>query len=104
MAKWLRLPTVRRHICLASVSRAICLSFVPTPDFSDRWHDFRKHTQAADVVVPGHLVRDEPEERRKCHQLAADTGVPQLSNRVDMAAQTYAEQWYARAVKGSLAP
>ncbi len=57
-----------------------------TQGVGDCRNDFRWHTQATGLVVPGNLVDDEPEERSQCLGLEADSWTGQLRDRMDMAA------------------
>ena len=56
-------------------------------ELGNGWNDFSGYPETAHALVPGDVVRDEPEERRQCHGVAARVGVGELQDGMDMAAQ-----------------
>src|SRR3954468_11666994 len=53
----------------------------------NRRHDFPRHAQAIDDVVPSDLVGHGAEERRQCAGAATSSRFGQLRDRLDMVAQ-----------------
>ena len=61
-------PVFAAHTVVSSASRgqwpvARCVPGMPQGDLGDRRHDIRRDPQAAADMVPGAVVRDQPEER-----------------------------------------
>lgn len=58
-----------------------------SPDFGNGGYRLPRYAEAVEDVVPGHVVRDESEERSKRVGLAESAGAGQLSDGLDLAAQ-----------------
>src|ERR1035438_5659336 len=56
-------------------------------DFGDRRNDFSRYADPFAGVVPGHVVGDDPEERRQCIGSAARARAEEIRDRLDVAAQ-----------------
>ena len=71
---------------MAGVGTAVGVRWVPSPDFGDCGNDLSGQSPAIDLVVPGGVVGDQPEERSQRHGLAARVGVEELQDGLDDAA------------------
>jgi hypothetical protein len=57
-----------------------------SPNFGHGGDGVSGYAEAVEDVVPGHVVRDEPEERSQCTRFAAGARPRQLSDRLGLAA------------------
>ena len=73
---------------LAGNARADDLQCMPVSGLGDGRHDLSGHTQAVEDVVSGNLVRHQSKERFQCYERAADLGLGELLDCLDLAAQT----------------
>jgi hypothetical protein len=60
---------------------------VPAPDFSDCRHGPRRYSEAVVRLVPGDVVRDEPEERWQRSRSQAHSWLRKLPDGMELAAQ-----------------
>ena len=74
----------------SEMSRGGCCAGHVPGDVADGRHHLRGDAQAAADVVPGDVVRHQPEERRQCPGAAAGAGARQLRDGLDVAAQAAA--------------
>jgi len=86
LASWLRVPALWRAEGVASFGTAVGMHGVPSPDFGDCGNDLSGQPPAIDLVVPGGVVGDQPEERSQRHGLAACVGLEELQDGLDDAA------------------
>ena len=75
---------------LATSCDLAALRTLRLPGFGDRGDGFSGYTQAADAVVPRHVVCNQSEEWGQCPRLETRTGTEQLSNSLGMATQVTA--------------
>ena len=88
LAGWVRLPALRRERrAVDDVGWAAAVPELSRAHLADGRHDLRGHAQAAADVVPGDVVRHQPEERRQRPRPAAGARAGQLRDRLDVAAQ-----------------
>jgi len=71
---------------VASVGSAVGVRRAPWSDFGDWGDDLSGYPPALDLVVPGGMVGDQPEERGERHGLAASVGLEELQGGLDDAA------------------
>ena len=71
---------------MAGVGAAVGMRGVPSPDFGDCGNDLSGQPPAIDLVVPGCVVGDQPEERSQRHGLATRVGPEKLQDGLDDAA------------------
>ena len=90
MAGGLSLPWLRRRKGLDDGEEGAPLRGLSTADVAYRRHDFRGYAEAVADLVSGYVVRDQPEERRKCAGPAAPPGLGQLSDGLGLVAQAEA--------------
>ena len=68
---------------MASVGVAVGVRGVPSPDFGDCGNDLSGQPAVVDLMVPGGVVGDQPEERSQRHGLATRVGVEELQDGLD---------------------
>lgn len=88
LAGRLRLSALPKPWGLAGNARTDDLQRMPVSGLGDSGHDLSGHTQAVEDVVSGNLVRHQSKERFQCYERAADLGLGELLDRLDLAAQT----------------
>jgi len=71
---------------MASLGFAMGVRGLSSSNFGDSGDDFSRQSAAADIVVPGGVVGDQPEERRQRHGLTAGAGLEELQDGLDLAA------------------
>ena len=71
---------------MASVGSAVGLRGMQSPDFGDCGNDLPGQPPAIDLLVPGGVVGDQPEERSQRHGLAARIGFEELQDGLGYAA------------------
>ena len=79
---------VAKTVEAGSNARADDLQCMPVSGLGDSRHDLSGHTQAVEDVVSGNLVRHQSKERFQCYERAADLGLGELLDCLDLAAQT----------------
>ena len=72
---------------MASLGFAVGVRGLSSSNFGDCGDDFSRQSAAADLVVPGGVVGDQPEERRPRHGLTAGAGLEELQDGLEPAAQ-----------------
>ena len=86
LARWFRVPALRKPEGVASVGSAVGVRGVPSPEFGDSGNDLSGQPPSADLVVSSGMVGDQPEKWGKRHGLAARAWLEELQNGVDHAA------------------
>jgi len=86
LARWFRVPAMRKPEGVAGVRSAVGVRGVPSPEFGDSGNDLSGQPPSADLVVSSGVVGDEPEERSERHGLAARARLEELQNGLDHAA------------------
>ena len=59
-------------------ARTVVMQLMPVTGFGDVRHRFSRQPSTSDDVVPGDVVHNQPEERRKCPWIAESAGIGQL--------------------------
>ncbi len=72
---------------MASLGFAMGVRGLSSSNFGDCGDDFSRQSPAADLVVPGGVVGDQPKERRQRHGFTARAGLEELQDGLDPAAQ-----------------
>ena len=85
VAFWFRLSAVRITEGVAGAG-ALGVCPVRVPDFGDGGDDFPGYEDSVASLVSGHVVGDEPEERRQRAGPAAGTWPQELRDGMDLAA------------------
>lgn len=78
-------------------ARDLGMCRVRVPDVGDGGHDFPGYADSLAGLVSGHVVGDEPEERRQRAGPAASSGPEELRDGMDVAAQITSGNGAARA-------
>jgi len=86
LAGGIRLSTVSHPVSLDDRAEPAGVHGMRVPGVGDRGHDFSGYAEAADAVVPGHLVGDHAEEWGQCHGRATNPGTGQLQHGLALAA------------------
>src|SRR6266496_2439025 len=96
MARRVSMPCLRRREGLGSASSTLAVRGVWAADLDYGRHHLSGHQDAADYLVSRDVVGHKFEDRDQCSGAPAGVGTWQLSDRVDLAAQTSArhgEAW-----------
>ena len=77
-------PAVRRTGGLVGSASSLALRQVPIRDVGHRRHHLPRQPSATDDLVPGHVVRHQPEEWHQCFGTTACFRLGQLQDRLAM--------------------
>ena len=84
MAGRVCLSPVRRALRLDDEAKSAGVRLLRPPGLADGGDNLSGHPETADAVVPGDVVDDDSKERGPRPELAADLGVGQLRDRLDV--------------------
>ena len=96
LARWVRLPTVRRENGLVDEAWPVALWAMPLPSFGDCRYDLPGQSSFADDLVPGDVACHYPEERCQCSWVAAGSRVGQLQDSLGALTQVAASDGSTR--------
>ena len=86
VAKRLPVPRLRREQCLDNHKGATAMRCLPTADIADGGDDFRWNAETTSDMVPGDVVRHQPEARRERIGTPASLGVGKLPHSMGLVA------------------
>jgi len=95
VARWIPVSPLWRQRRLSGARNSVPVRSMQKANLGDGRNRLSGPSQAADHVVPGHMVLDEPEERRLRIGYPADPGAGKLPDGVAVVAQT--EKSYGQA-------
>ena len=81
------MPVLLRNRRLADGAGSVAMQPVSASNIGDGGDDLRGHSKAIAPLVPGDVVRDQPEARGQCARPATHSWPGQLSDRLGLAAQ-----------------
>lgn len=89
MARWIPVSRVwrRQKLAAADAAHVDSMRHVRPAGIRDSRHDFPRHADAADDLVPGDVVDHQPTDGCKCSGIAGSLGAGQLRDSLDLAAQ-----------------
>ena len=85
LAGWFSLSGLRGDGGMDDGPGPASMRWMRSPNIADRGDDFRGDAEAVAALVPGDVVRDEPEAWGQCPGRAKDTWSWQLPDGVDLA-------------------
>ena len=91
------MSTLRHQASLDHEPGSVDVQRVPVPSVGYGGHDIRAIAFAADHLVSGDLVGEQPEERRECSGTATRAGLGELQDGMGHAAQVASGDGAARA-------
>ena len=91
------MPVLLRNRRLADGAGSVAMQPVSASNIADGGDDLRGHSKAIAPLVPGDVVRDQPEARGQCTRPATHSWPGQLSDRLGLAAQDAARHGEAGA-------
>ena len=91
------MPVLLRNRRLADGAGSVAMQPVSASNIGDDGDDLRGHSKAIAPLVPGDVVRDQPEARGQCARPATHSWPGQLSDRLGLAAQVAARHGEAGA-------
>ena len=92
------MPVLLRNRRLADGAGSVAMQPVSASNIGDGGDDLRGHSKAIAPLVPGDVVRDQPEARGQCARPATHSWPGQLSDRLGLAAQVAARHGEAGGV------